>query len=230
MHRHTVFHCDERKRNLCFGHTGQIDLCLLCRFFDTLHCHLVFGEIHAVFFLELARDPIHNAFIEVIAAQAVVACGCKNFKHTVAQFKDRNVERAAAEVEDEDFLILVLVLIDAVCECRRRRLVDDTFHLKTCDLACVLCCLTLRVREVCRNGDNRFGNLLAEIFFRVVFEFGQNHCGDLLRSVFLIFDFYFIIRTHLSLDGTDGMFGICDCLTFCDFADESFAVLCKRNH
>ena len=43
VHRHTVLDCDERKRDVCFGDARKVNLCFFCRFFDTLHCHLVAG-------------------------------------------------------------------------------------------------------------------------------------------------------------------------------------------
>ena len=90
----------------------------------------------------------------------VIACGCQNFKSAVSQIQDRNVERAAAQVKDEDFLFLVS-LVDTERQRCRRRFVDDPFYFQTRDLAGVFRCLTLCVVEVSRNGDDSLVNLLA---------------------------------------------------------------------
>ena len=99
----------------------------------------------------------------------------------------------------------------------------------TRDLARVLGRLTLRVGEVGGDGDDRLGDLLAEILFRIVFELGQDHCGDLLRGVLLAVDLHSVIAAHLSFYGYDGMFGVGDRLTFCDLTHKPLAVLGERH-
>ncbi len=59
-------------------------------------------------FLEGFYEVVHNALIEVVAAQTVVTCGCKNFDYAVADFEDGDIERAAAEVVDKDLLVFSL--------------------------------------------------------------------------------------------------------------------------
>ena len=60
----------------------------------------------------------------------------------------RHVERAAAEVEDEDRLVVLLV--EPVGQRRRGRLVDDAQDLEARDLAGLLGRLALGVVEVRR--------------------------------------------------------------------------------
>ena len=62
-----------------------------------------------------------------------VAVGRLHFEHAIADFEDRHVERAAAEIVDRDRLGFFL-LVEAIGERRRRRLVDDAQHFKTGDL------------------------------------------------------------------------------------------------
>jgi hypothetical protein len=89
-----------------------------------------------------------------------VAGGRPHLDHAVADVEDADVERAAAEVEDQHGLVLLLV--QPVGERRRGRLVDDAQDLEAGDLAGVLGRLALRVVEVRRDGDDRLGDLLAE--------------------------------------------------------------------
>ena len=79
---------DEGQVDVGLHHAGKLDLSLLCSFLQTLHCHAVAGKVDAVALLELGYDIIHDALIEVVAAQTVVAVGCKNFKYAVAYLKD----------------------------------------------------------------------------------------------------------------------------------------------
>ncbi len=99
---------------------------------------------------------VDDALVEVVAAQAVVAVGGQHFDDAVADLQDGDVERAAAEVVNHN--LLVGFLVEAVGQRSGRRLVDDTQHFQTRDLAGVLGRLTLRVGEVRRDGDDRLRN------------------------------------------------------------------------
>ena len=90
-------------------------------------------EIDAVALLELRDDPLDDALIEVVAAQMRVAVGRLDLDDALADFEDRDVEGAAAEVVDGDRLVLLLV--EPVGQRRRGRLVDDAHHLEAGNLA-----------------------------------------------------------------------------------------------
>ena len=224
-----VRHGDERQRNLGLGDAGEVDFGFLRGFLDTLHCHLVGGKVDAFGGFELGDNPVHNALVEIVAAEAVVARGRQHFENAVAQFQHGHIECAAAEVEDEHFLLFVLVLVHAVSQRRRRGFVDDTLDIESGNPARVLGRLTLRVAEICGHGDDGFGDLLAQILFRVVLEFGQYHRGDFLRGVFLAFDFDLTVAAHFPLYGRNGVFGVGNRLSLGDVTDQSFAVLGKRH-
>ena len=121
----------------------------------------VAAEIDALLLAEFADEPVDDALIVVVAAEVRVAVGRLHFEDAVADFEDRHVERAAAEVPHEDRLVAFFV--EAVRQRCRRRLVDDAQHVEAGDFARVLGCLPLRVVEVRRNGDDRFGHAFAEI-------------------------------------------------------------------
>ena len=72
-----------------------------------------------------------------------------HLEDAVAELEHRHVERAAAEVEDEDRLVGA-VLVEPVRERGRGGLVDDALDLEAGDLAGVLGRLALRVVEVGR--------------------------------------------------------------------------------
>ena len=99
--------------------------------------------------------------IDVVAAEVRVAVGGDDLDHVVADLEDRDVERAAAEVVDGDDLVLLLV--EPVGERGRGRLVDDALDLEAGDAAGVLGGLALGVVEVRGDGDDRLGDLLAQV-------------------------------------------------------------------
>ena len=217
---------DERKVDVRGCRAGKLFFCLLCCFFQSLESHLVVAQINAFRVLELGKHPVSDLLVEVVAAQTVVAGSGKNLDNSVADLDDGNIECTAAEVVNHDLLLFLIV--KAICQSCRCRLVDDTFYIKACDLARILGRLTLRVVEICGNGDNRLSNCLAKISFRVFFQFLKDHCGNLLGRIFLAVDGYTVICTHLSLDGGDCLLRVGHCLTFCRLAYQTFSVLCKR--
>ena len=225
MQRSVSIHTDERQVNIGAGRCGKLFLCFLSRLFQTLQSHLVIGKIYTVQFLEFGNHPVRNFLVEIIAAQVVVAGSCQYLDNAVADLDDRHIESTAAQVVYHDFLLFFIV--QAVCKGCRRRLVDDTFYIQPGDLSCVLGSLSLGVIEICRNSDDCFRHFLAQIILRVCFQLLQDHSGDLLRRIFLAVDLYFIISSHVSLDGRDRLLGISHCLTFCRFAYQTLSGLGK---
>ena len=138
------------------GDAGQLDLGLLGGLLQALHGHLVAGQVHAVGLLELADHPVHDALVEVVAAQTVVAGGGQHLDDAVVDVQDGHIEGAAAQVVHHD--LLGALLIHAVGQSRGGRLVDDPLHVQAGDLAGVLGGLTLGVGEVSGDGDDRLGD------------------------------------------------------------------------
>ena len=210
------------------GHAGQLDLGLLSSLLQALHGNLVAGEVHIVGALELADHPLHNALIEVIAAQTVVACGGQNLDNAVINVQNGHVEGTAAQVIDHD--LLGLLLIHTVGKSGCGRLVDDTLHVQTGDLAGVLGGLTLGVGKVSGNGDDSLRNGLAQIGLSVALELLQDHGADLLRGVGLAVHVHLVIAAHFTLDGRNGAVGVGDGLTLCHLAHHTLAGLAECHH
>ena len=142
-------------------HRGQLDLGLLRRLLQALDDHLVLGDVDALVLLELGDQPVHDQLVDVVAAEVRVAVGRHDLDDLLADLEDRDVEGAAAEVVDGDEVVLALV--EAVRERCRGRLVDDALDVEAGDAAGVLRGLALGVVEVRRDGDDRLGDLLAQV-------------------------------------------------------------------
>ena len=215
--------CDKRNVDVsrCCG--GQLDLCLFCSILQTLYCHLVSRQVNALGLFELLDHPVDDTLVEVVAAQTVVAGSSQYLLYTVAHLNDGDIECTAAQVIYHNSL--VVFLIDTVRKCSSSRLVDDTLYRQTCDLSCILGCLTLRVGEVCRNGDNCLCYRLTQICFCICFQLLEDHCGDLLRCILLAVDIHFIVRTHVTLDRRNRALRVCDCLTLCSLTNQTLAGL-----
>src|SRR5205807_4993399 len=74
-------------------------------------------------------DVVDDDLVEVVAAQVRIAVGGFHFKDAVADVQDRDVEGAAAQVEDRDLLVLLLF----------QRSEEHTSELQSpCNLVCRL--------------------------------------------------------------------------------------------
>ena len=221
------------QRDICAHRAGQFLLCLLGCCTQTLKCDRILREVSTALGLHLLDQPVNDALIPVIATQTVVACGCADLNGgeavvILADFQQRDVEGTATEVEDQNELVF-LALFEAVGQCRSGRLVDDTQDVQACDLSGILGCLTLCVVEVRRNGDDRVGNGLTEVLFRVPLELGEDSRGDLLCGVLLVVDVDGPVSAHVALDRRDGAINIRDRLTLGDLANQDLAGLGESN-
>ena len=115
---------DERQVDLRRHRRRQLDLRLLRRLVEALERHPVGREVDALVLLELGDHPVDDRLVEVVAAEVVVTVRRLDLEDAVAELEHRHVERAAAEVEDEDRLVGAF-LVEAVRERGRGRLVDD---------------------------------------------------------------------------------------------------------
>ena len=210
------------------GHAGQLDLGLLGGLLQALHGDLVAAEVDAVGLLELGHQILHDALVEVIAAQAVVAGGGQHLDHAVVDLQDGHIKGAAAQVVDHD--LLCLLFIHTVGQCGGGGLVDDTLHVQAGDLAGVLGGLTLAVGEVRGHGNDRLGDGGAQIRLSVGFQLLQDHGADLLGGVALAVDGHAVIGAHLTLDGGDGALRVSDGLALCHLAHHTLTGLAERHH
>ena len=123
--------------------------------------------------LELRDQPVHNALVKIVAAQVRIAVGRFHLDHAFADFKNRNIERTAAEVIDRNRL--VLLLIETVSQRSRRRLIHYSLHIKSGNPAGIFRRLPLRVVEVCRNRNHGLVHRTAQIILRSFLQLLQNH-------------------------------------------------------
>ena len=228
---------------------GEGDLGLFGFLLDALEGVGLLAQIHSLLAFELVEHPVHDAVVPVVAAQMGVAVGGLDLKNAVADFQNGDVEGAAAEVIDGNFLVFLLV--KSVGERGGGWLVDDAQDLQAGDAPGILGRLPLGIVEVGGDGDDGLGDFFAQAHFRVGLQFGQNHGGNFRRgelfglavhlhldggiAVAGAHDFVrhaldFLLHllefaAHEALDGIDGVAGVGDGLAFGGIADHALAGL-----
>ena len=208
---------------------AQLDLGLLGGFTQPLHGHLVLGQVDTSRGLELVDEPFDDPVVPVVATEVVVARGRADLDDTVTDFQQRDVESAAAQVEDQDGLFLI-ALVQAIGQGCGSGFVDDAQHIQARDLAGFLGRLALGVIEVRRHRDDRVGDVLAEVAFRIPLQFLQRTRADLLGGVVLAVDLDGPVGAHMALDRPDRAVDVGHRLVLGGLADQHLAVTCKGHH
>ena len=171
----------------------QLDFGFLRRFFQALQREHIFAQVDALFFLELVRQVVDHALVEIFATEESIAVGGQHFELMLAldfgDFDNRNIEGATAQVIHRDFTVAFL-LVHAECQRGRRRLVDDAFDFQTGDAPGVFGGLALRVVEISGHRDHGFGDFFAQIIFSSFFHFAQHLRGNFRRRHFLAAHFH----------------------------------------
>merc|ERR1719473_1604923 len=146
----------------------------------------VAGDVLLVLALELLHEVVHHPVVEVLAAQVRVAGGRLDLEDALLNREERDVEGAAAQVEDEDVALRAGLLVQAVRDRRRGRLVDDAQHVEAGNRARILGRGALGVVEVGGHGDDGARHLLAEERLGNLLHLDENHGGDLLGEELLV--------------------------------------------
>ena len=151
----------------------QLDLGPLRALLEPLHGHVVLAQVYPVVVAERVHQPADHPVVPVVAAQGGVAAGGLDLEHPVANLQDGYVEGAPAQVENQNGLVGV-ALVEAVGQGGRGGFVDDPQHLEAGDGAGLFGGGALGVVEVGRDGDNRLGDVSAQIGLGVPLELLQN--------------------------------------------------------
>jgi len=112
------------------------------------------GQVLVRLLLELLDKEVHHALVKVFTAQVRVTGRGLDFKDTLVDGQERNIEGSTAQVKDEHVGLARALVVQAVRDGRGRGLVDDTENVQASDATSVLGGLTLLVVEVGGNGDD----------------------------------------------------------------------------
>src|SRR6267378_3445930 len=97
--------------------------------------------------IKFFRHMIDDGVVPILAAEPVIAVGRDHVDVLALNAHDRDVERSAAKVEDEDGLILVQ-FIKTIGERSGGRLIDDLQNVEASELASGNGCGSFRIVEI----------------------------------------------------------------------------------
>ena len=180
---------------------GQINLGL----FDRQHELLLVGRIQNVVAsleLEAIGQHLGQQDVHVVAAQLADALAADLLKDAVMDAQDGDIERAAAEVIDQDGLLFLGV--EAVADGRGRRFVDQRQHLQSGSPGAELGRMARQPFRVGRHGHDRLLDRFVEPLFGVLLEQAEEHHGDLLGPEVLADERDALRGAKDSLDGANG--------------------------
>ena len=195
---------------------------------QTLHGHTIAGQVHPVFGAEVFHQPVHDAGVEIVAAQVVVAAGGQHLDDAVPDLDQRHIKGTAPQVVDHDGLGPAVV--QPVGQRRGGGLVDDPLDVQPGDAAGILGGLTLGVVEVGRHRDDRLGDRLPQVAFGIGLDLLQDQGTDLLRGIAFAVDGNAGVTAHLPLDAADGARGVGDGLPLGGIPHQPFPRLGERHH
>ena len=248
---HTVKLSDIGQVDLGACRAGEFDLGFLGSLLESLQCHGILAQVHAVLLLELVGNPCDDALVKVVAAQVGVTVGGLHLKHAVAQFQDRDIKCTATQVKHGNPLVAV-VLVQAIGQSGCGGLVDDALHLQAGYLASLLGGLALGVVEVCGHGDDGLIDGGSQVILGGLLHLLQNHRRNLLRGVLAVGNLdtrlvtaivHHLVRhtvyvlehvviglTHETLDRKYGTRGVHDGLTLSRITDDALATILEGNY
>ena len=137
--------------------------------------------------LELPNKVVDHAIVKVFSPQVGVTCSGLHFKNAILNGQDRDIKGTAAKIKNEHTALAPHFLVQAVCNSSSSGFIDDAEDLQSCNCACILGGLTLRVVEVCRNSDHGSSHRLPQIGFRSLLHLGQHHGRNFLGVKGLVF-------------------------------------------
>jgi len=148
-------------------------------------------------------QPLPNehdqGFVEILAAEAVVAGRRANLDHAFEHLDDGYVERPAAEIEHQERLAVVLV-VHSECQCGSGRLVEQAVDLEAGQLGRAARRLALAIVEIGRDGDDGLGHVLAKEGLGIGLQATEHHRGEVFRGEVVAPKLHLVLGADVALE------------------------------
>ena len=158
-------------------------LCFFGSFLQALERHFVLAQIYAVFLFKFISQEVDQSGVKVVSTKEGISVGWFDFKDSVSNFENGNIECSSTKIKDGNLLIWFFV--QAISQWSRRRFVDDPKYIQTSDFACIFRCLPLAVIEVGWNSNDCVSNRLSKIVFSCLLHLLKNESWNFRRRIAL---------------------------------------------
>nr|AAC04953.1 Yal004wp [Saccharomyces cerevisiae] len=128
-----------------------------------------------------------------------VTSGGLNFKDTVFNEQQRDIESTTTQVENQDVFFLTL-LVQTVSNGSGGRFVNNTQDIQTSNGTSILGSLSLRIVEVSWDSDDSVIDLGSQVRFGSFLHLTQDHGGDLFWGKVLGFTLKFNLNLRLTVN------------------------------
>jgi len=148
-------------RDSAVGGGGELDLCFLSSFTNTLNSSFILWDVNAWLGFKFTDEVLLDLDVEIFTTKGSVSISRFDLKHTTWDLENRDIESTTTKIVNSDNFTIGLIKTES--ESSRSWFVDDTLDLKVSDLASVFSSLTLRVIKVSGNSDNSLFDGATEV-------------------------------------------------------------------
>jgi len=104
-----------------------------------------------------------------------VSVGSLNFKDTILNGEEGDIEGTTTEIEDEDVSFLGVLFVETVGNSGSGGLVNDSLNVESSNDTGILSGLSLGIVEISWDGNDSLFNWLCKKFFSKFFHLINNH-------------------------------------------------------
>ena len=184
-------------------------------------------RVLAVRAIEFFRNVVDDDVVPIFAAEAMIAVGRHHLEAMSFDPHERDVEGAAAKVENENRLVFI-ELVESIGQRRRGRLIDDLQDIQAGQAAGGDRGGAFGIIEISRHGDDRIGHRYLEIFFRIRLQLLEDESGKFLGGVGRAAELpvkLFLRFAHFALDEIDDFLRFRDGVILRNRPDDGFAAI-----
>lgn len=148
-------------RDSAVGGGGELDLCFLSSFTNTLDSSFILRDVNTWLGFEFTDEVLLDLDVEIFTTEGSVSISRFDLKHTTWDLENRDIKSTTTKIVNSDNFTIGLIKTES--ESSRSWFVDDTLDLEVSDLASVFSSLTLRVVKVSGNSHNSLFDGATEV-------------------------------------------------------------------
>lgn len=164
---------------------GEFNFGFFSGFSDSLDGHFVFGDVNSTLDFEFILNVLLDHGIKIFSSTRSISVSGFNFKHSIGDFENRDIEGSSSEIIDCDQFSIVFV--KSISKSSGGGFVDNSLNVKSGYFSGIFGGLSLGIVEIGGDSHDSFGDGFTEIrfssFFHLIKDHGSHLGGGILSSV-----------------------------------------------